>query len=503
MKRHIKICICLLSLLLAADIFAQQTGKIKNGFDVRNYPEVSLIYHSDNPDVLDKSDFWYLKEAGKSMAFNVETVPEVINNLPQTMLILWEDMAHIGYGQFDFTQKVLSGFFNHADIFALDKFAISVFNRRKNASLSLIHLTSGFTNNKSQIVSAIQNYRHNTEHYKEYPNRSDMYTAIREGLELLTPMKDAKAIIVFTSGYPMKNSGSDSESQVLLKAQQLHIPVYIFQYYYRSGVAPESEGFARSTFGTFNSYMDAAAAETALTNLYPKIRKRYKGHDYKVSFRADAKRGTEARMITLSVGGVETQEQLLPPPHTAGTWITANPLWAALSAILLISLIAGIIWFVRKTKKNTAEHRKELADLEQRCIKDQEAAEMYRRDLENKAREDREELKMQAEEERLRRLMEVKNIFPRLKCRVGTNYFTYEICKPKTLIGREQDNDLTLSDNKVSRHHAEIVFNGSSFEIIDKHSTNKVIVNGQFVERAVLKSGDIIGLGEVVITFIQ
>lgn len=110
---------------------------------------------------------------------------------------------------------------------------------------------------------------------------------------------------------------------------------------------------------------------------------------------------------------------------------------------------------------------------------------------------------MQAEEERLRRLMEVKNIFPRLKCRVGTNYFTYEICKPKTLIGREQDNDLTLSDNKVSRHHAEIVFNGSSFEIIDKHSTNKVIVNGQFVERAVLKSGDIIGLGEVVITFIQ
>lgn len=108
MKRHIKICICLLSLLLAADIFAQQTGKIKNGFDVRNYPEVSLIYHSDNPDVLDKSDFWYLKEAGKSMAFNVETVPEVINNLPQTMLILWEDMAHNGYGQFDSKQILLS-----------------------------------------------------------------------------------------------------------------------------------------------------------------------------------------------------------------------------------------------------------------------------------------------------------------------------------------------------------------------------------------------------------
>ncbi len=503
MKRHIKIWIGLLSLFLAADLFAQQTGKIENGFDVRNYPEVSLIYHNDNPDVLDKSDFWYLKEAGRNTEFNVETLPEVINNLPQTTLILWEDMAHNGYGQFNFIQNVLSGFFSRTDIPATDKFAVSAFNRRKNTPSALIDITNGFTDDKSHAVSSIESYRHSTEHYTEYPNRSDMYTAIREGLELLAPIKDAKAIIVFTSGYPMKSSGSDSEAQVLLKAQQLHIPVYIFQYYYRSGVAPESEGFARSTFGTFNSYMDVTTAETALINLYPQIRKRYKGHDYKVSFTAKAKRGTEARMIALSVGGVEIQEQLLPPPHTAGTWIAANPWWAALSAILLISLIAGIIWLVRKTQKNTAEHRRELADLEQRRIQDQEAAERYRRGLENKAREEREGLKMQAEDERLRRLMEVKNIFPRLKYRVGTDTFTYEVCKPKTLIGREQDNDLTLSDNKVSRHHAEIVFNGSSFEIIDKHSTNKVIVNGQFAERAVLRSGDIIGLGEVVITFIQ
>ncbi|MCH5243473.1 MAG: FHA domain-containing protein, partial [Lentimicrobiaceae bacterium] len=106
-----------------------------------------------------------------------------------------------------------------------------------------------------------------------------------------------------------------------------------------------------------------------------------------------------------------------------------------------------------------------------------------------------------AEDERLRRLMEVKNIFPRLKCRVGANTFTYQIDKPQTRIGREQDNDLILSNEKVSRHHAEIIFNGSGFEIIDKRSTNKVIVNGQFVERATLKSGDIIGLGKVVITF--
>lgn len=504
MIRHNIICIGLLSLLLTTSLFAQQTGKIENGFNVDEYPNVSFIYHSYNPEVLNKSNFWHLKEAGSNREFQIEELPVVINSLPQTTVILWEDMAHNGYGQFDFTKKVLSGFFNRAEIPTSDKFSISAFNRRKNTSSSLINLTNGFTNNKSQIVSAIQSYKHSTEHYPEFPNRSDMYTAIRESLELLAPLKEAKAIIVFTSGYSMKNSGSDSEAQVLLKAQQLHIPVYIFQYYYRSGVAPESEGFAKSTFGAFNSYMDVATAETALLNLYPQISKRYQGHDYKVSFTADAKRGTEAHMITLSVDGVETQEQLLPPPHTFGTWIAAHPWWTVLFVVLLIALIIGIVLFIRKTKKNEAENRRELADLEQRRLQDKEAAEQYQRNLENKARQEqreRESRERQAEDERLRRLMEVKNIFPRLKCRVGANTFTYQIDSPKTLIGREPDNDLILSDDKVSRHHAEIIFNGSSFEIIDKRSTNKVIVNGQFVERAALKSGDIIGLGEVVIIF--
>ncbi len=502
MNLHKKIWItCLLSLLLTTYLSAQQTGRIENGFNVENYPKVSFVYHSHNPEVLDKSNFWHLKEAGDNREFSIEVLPAVVNSLPQTTIILWEDMAHNGYGQFDFTQKVLLGFFNRADIPASDKFAISAFNRRKNTSSALNDLTNGFTNDKSRIVSAIQNYKHSTEYYSEFPNRSDMYTAIRESLELLAPMKDAKAIIVFTSGYSMKNSGSDSEAQVLLKAQQLHIPVYIFQYCYRSGVAPESEGFAKSTFGAFDSYADVTTAEKDLINLYPQIGKRYSGHDYKISFTADAKRGTEAHMIALSVGGVETQEQLLPPPHTVGTWMTAHPWWGILLVILLITLVAGIALFVSKTKKNAAENRRELANLEQRRIQDKEVAEQYRRKFENKARQEREEREKQAEEERLRRLMEVKNIYPRLKCRVGADTFTYEIDKPKTLVGREQDNDLILSDDKVSRHHAEIVFNGSCFEIVDKRSTNKVIVNGQFTERAALKSGDIIGLGEVVLMF--
>ena len=88
-------------------------------------------------------------------------------------------------------------------------------------------------------------------------------------------------------------------------------------------------------------------------------------------------------------------------------------------------------------------------------------------------------------------------------CRFGNNSYTHNINTLHTTIGRERDNDLVINHATVSRHHAEIVSTDAGFEIIDKGSANKVIVNGQFFQRKMLRDGDIIGLGEVVITFIM
>lgn len=499
MKRGISVC--LLSVILAISVFAQKPGEITNGFNLQNFPEVSFVYHSYNPEVLKKSNFWYLKETGKNREFSVEKLPQDYDNLPQTTLILWEDMGYAGYEQYYFTKEVLSDFFSRADIPSSDQFAIYAFNRRKNTSSSLINLTNGFTSDISSIVAAIRRYEHSTELYAEFPNRSDMYTSIREGLDLLAPIKDSKAIVVFTAGYSMKNSGADSEAQVLFKAQQLHIPVYIFQYYYKSGVTPEPEGFAKATFGTFGSYKDADTAERALIDLYPKISKRYQGHDYKVSFSSEAERGSEVRMITLSVDGVEVQEQLLPPSHTFLTWVESHLWLVGVLTLSLILLIVGVLLYIRKTQKSAKENRQELANLERRRLQDKEDADRRQLEIEQRAQREKNEQERRKEESRLWDIMKVKNLYPRLKCCLGSDSFIHEIDKPSISIGRDNDNDLVLNDRTVSRRHAEIVFNGSGFVINDKGSTNKVIVNGRIVESTELKTGDIIGLGEVVLTF--
>jgi hypothetical protein len=205
------------------------------------------------------------------------------------------------------------------------------------------------------------------------------------------------------------------------------------------------------------------------------------------------------------VRGEETQEQFLPPVFSLKKWIAENVgLFVGIVAVVL-GLIAVAIWLIvrginlrnRRTAENEARFQGEISESNRKMD------ELRRRQEEEKRKAgDAAAAKVRiAEEERLSQLMRTKNLYPRLQCRIGSKIFNYTMDKPRITLGREADNDVVLNNDKVSRHHAEIVFTGGGFEIVDKGSTNKVIVNGAFYERATLKSGDVIGLGAAVITF--
>jgi pSer/pThr/pTyr-binding forkhead associated (FHA) protein len=67
---------------------------------------------------------------------------------------------------------------------------------------------------------------------------------------------------------------------------------------------------------------------------------------------------------------------------------------------------------------------------------------------------------------------------------------------PVTL-GRSHRADITINDMLLSRIHAEICHGEhGGFEIVDHESTNLTIVNNQDIDRALLKSGDCLLLGE-------
>lgn len=77
----------------------------------------------------------------------------------------------------------------------------------------------------------------------------------------------------------------------------------------------------------------------------------------------------------------------------------------------------------------------------------------------------------------------------------------YEMRRSRFTIGREEGNDLVLSDGTVSGYHAEIKYQEAQFVIEDLESTNGTYVNGTKVTRSRLESGSEVEFGRVKFTF--
>lgn len=70
------------------------------------------------------------------------------------------------------------------------------------------------------------------------------------------------------------------------------------------------------------------------------------------------------------------------------------------------------------------------------------------------------------------------------------------------VIGRSRDCDITILDERVSRQHAEIYFDGDAFLISDLGSYNGTLLNGERLESTrPLQQGDQLQIGPVTLRF--
>lgn len=78
----------------------------------------------------------------------------------------------------------------------------------------------------------------------------------------------------------------------------------------------------------------------------------------------------------------------------------------------------------------------------------------------------------------------------------------YPITQHSSRMGRNQDNEIILSNTSVSGNHACITLRrDGTFNISDLKSANGIRVNDEPVDEAILKEGDVIELGEVRLRF--
>ena len=71
----------------------------------------------------------------------------------------------------------------------------------------------------------------------------------------------------------------------------------------------------------------------------------------------------------------------------------------------------------------------------------------------------------------------------------------------RAVVGRSRDADVQIEDPNISRRHAEVVQQGSTWWVVDLGSTNGVEVDGRRVQRAKLDDGTSFVIGETTVTF--
>lgn len=79
---------------------------------------------------------------------------------------------------------------------------------------------------------------------------------------------------------------------------------------------------------------------------------------------------------------------------------------------------------------------------------------------------------------------------------------SFKLNYPVTTIGRDQHNDIVVSDREVSRFHTEIVLENARFIVHDLNSSNGVFVNGRKVLDSIqIVKGDRIQIGQTLLLF--
>ena len=78
---------------------------------------------------------------------------------------------------------------------------------------------------------------------------------------------------------------------------------------------------------------------------------------------------------------------------------------------------------------------------------------------------------------------------------------TYTLTNAKVVIGRTENNDITIDESSVSSRHAELINQSGTWYVNDLGSLNGVFVNGKQVNNAALESGDMLWIGRVEFKF--
>ena len=496
-------------------MFVGKTQSINQYGDIiiDSFPTISFsvnVYDKDEPLI---SDF-ELIENTKSISFDVIKLDSELKNKNKTVLILFEDMTHnVHSGQKSYFQKMLSmslpKFINKGD-----KINIAVFDRSRDGKSPLRYLLNEYTDNVIQLIDAVNRFE-SINDYQSDNKSSDLYKSIYYGLSDLNNSykNDNKAILVLSASYSLPSSTDNTQESIITYAKESKIPIYSVNYLIWENrtlnkMSKETFGLSYTTDAKRN---DLPSAITNTIQIMNSVVIRLAGYNYGFSFNTSFQQDGESHFVVLKYGNQNKEINFTVSKCDIVCWIKKNIIVSISIAatIFILFIILLIVRIKRKAKKELLLKEKE-GKLKAEISKQDETIKKTNQKLQEieKKKESEAKLKLEMEQREITRQMLISEIkankgFPTLMVSVGGENHEYNINEPEITIGREDSNDLFISDNNISRKHFKISYLHGGFYIEDLKSTNGTILNGEMItQRIKLINNDIIQVGPIKITFI-
>ncbi|MFN8284327.1 MAG: FHA domain-containing protein [Chitinophagales bacterium] len=392
-----------------------------------------------------------------------------------------------------------------------DKVFIGTFDwYRSNKYLFL--LNNSPLDDENQIISLINNISSPAPLQNKQVG-ADIYFALDETLKFLSQLKDSlpKNILLLSDDFP-NIAGQKTVDEIRTESIKSDIPIYAIGYNVgadRYSQITQNE-ICQPTNGVYFSSKtnDRNVCSKKIAEFVDIMNINSLGKTYLVTFKSKQKKAGQNIVISLEENEKKLVESTIRYPFNLFQWIISNIILSIIILLSFLILAFGIYKSIQKSKRlklqaaiEAQEKQLEIKNAANEIQQLKQHHQSQQQSNDQKFRDHKKQLEEEAKLEKLRLLMKAKSLIPRVNYDYNGQKGQFYIDTPRFKIGRdEKTNSFHISAPSLSRNHAEIIFNeNGQFIINDLNSTNGVIINSKKENSIVLKHGDILKLGDVIL----
>jgi hypothetical protein len=333
-------------------------------------------------------------------------------------------------------------------------------------------------------------------------------------------LKVATGIVVMCDDRSKK--GYFAEETPGAKSKRLNVPIYSiilntgYNYYDISDLCKETFGQHFET-GSSNEGVEPSSKE--LVKFMQGFKARHAGLYYPFSYESSLERDGKGYSLKLDSPNGKCAQTLTLPDRNFFEAILHY--WPFVLGVLVL-LIGGLFFMMQLRKKDEekramearirqveqeeleAKQRKNEEDLlaQKRQMEENQRAEQARRDqaARDQAAKAQAEQELADQREQIE-LMRQRGNFPWFEYNFQGQSGRFDMELPAITIGRDAACNWTINHPTVSRRHCQIKFRDHQYGVTDLGSSNGIFVNGHRVSTFELRHGDVLQVGDVMLTF--